>query len=52
LKVVTAESFSTLIPINVDVIISDLFFDPEDGEEKLESATRIFTRPADADEDD
>ena len=40
---VTAKSFST--------IISDLFFDPKDGEEKLKSATRIFTRPADADED-
>eukprot|EP00957_Ditylum_brightwellii_P175856 13391004-Ditylum_brightwellii.AAC.1 len=36
----------------VDVIISDLFFDPEDGKEKLKSTTRIFTRPADADKDD
>eukprot|EP00957_Ditylum_brightwellii_P109884 8382217-Ditylum_brightwellii.AAC.1 len=35
----------------VDVIISNLFFDPADGKEKLKSATCIFTRPANADED-
>lgn len=36
----------------VDVIICKRFFDTEDGEERLERATRLFTRPAGGEEGD